>query len=234
MKILQKLNKRVRLKIVATKDRLFSHWRYETQKKKWNQQWASPTFQPSWEIKEIPSELQEAIDIGWFPPRASILDIGCGTGNMSALLAEKGFTVTGVDYSPSAISRAKKKHGEVDGKLQFKTIDICNQSDEKLKFNVLVDRGCFHVIPHNFASKYTKAVAEYSEPGTRFLLWFIVPFVLNKGDKQNLGHQGNREQTVNYIESSLSPYFQIHKVEDTRIENEQGSLPAVAVWMTRY
>ena len=38
-----------------------------------------------------------------------VLDLACGTGNVSALLANEGFAVTGVDIAPGMIAQAKQK-----------------------------------------------------------------------------------------------------------------------------
>jgi len=40
---------------------------------------------------------------------ATVLDLGCGTGSLSVLLAERGYDVTGVDLSPRMIERARSK-----------------------------------------------------------------------------------------------------------------------------
>jgi SAM-dependent methyltransferase len=46
----------------------------------------------------------------WLPSRPSdVLDVGCGTGSLSALLAEAGHRVTGVDLSPRMVDRARAK-----------------------------------------------------------------------------------------------------------------------------
>jgi len=42
-------------------------------------------------------------------PPATVLDLGCGTGSLSVLLAERGYDVTGVDLSPRMIERARAK-----------------------------------------------------------------------------------------------------------------------------
>ena len=42
-------------------------------------------------------------------PPARVADIGCGTGSLSVLLAERGHTVLGVDVSPRMLERARTK-----------------------------------------------------------------------------------------------------------------------------
>jgi SAM-dependent methyltransferase len=46
----------------------------------------------------------------WLPaPPAEILDLGCGTGTLTLLMAERGHRVTGVDLSPNMVDHARRK-----------------------------------------------------------------------------------------------------------------------------
>ena len=40
------------------------------------------------------------------PPPADVLDLGCGTGTLSLLLAEAGHRVIGMDFSPAMVARS--------------------------------------------------------------------------------------------------------------------------------
>jgi SAM-dependent methyltransferase len=60
-------------------------------------------------------------------PGSMMLDIGCGRGRHSRILAEKGFTVTGIDISPDSINFAN----------QFETDNLeFYQQDMRLPFRV--------------------------------------------------------------------------------------------------
>lgn len=49
----------------------------------------------------------------WLPTAASdVLDLGCGTGSLTLLLAQQGHRPTGVDLSPRMIEQAGRKLGE--------------------------------------------------------------------------------------------------------------------------
>ncbi len=44
-------------------------------------------------------------------PPARVLDLGCGTGTLSELVAAEGYDAVGVDFSPAMIERAMAKRG---------------------------------------------------------------------------------------------------------------------------
>src|SRR6266498_3666978 len=45
---------------------------------------------------------------------ASVLDLGCGTGNHSLLLDQRGYEVVGVDRSASMLDHARRKAAKSD------------------------------------------------------------------------------------------------------------------------
>lgn len=57
-------------------------------------------------------------------PRENILDLGCGTGEHSRFFASLGYSVVGIDHSPSMLEKARKE-GPVGEKLRFIEGDIC-------------------------------------------------------------------------------------------------------------
>lgn len=55
-------------------------------------------------------EAWRALLLGVLPPApARIADLGCGTGSLSVLLAEEGYAVDGLDFSPEMVARARAK-----------------------------------------------------------------------------------------------------------------------------
>lgn len=51
----------------------------------------------------------EEIYAGLAPASGSILELGCGTGRLTAGLADRGFAVTGVDLAPSMLAQAQAR-----------------------------------------------------------------------------------------------------------------------------
>lgn len=47
------------------------------------------------------------------PPGAHVLELGCGSGRVALALAQKGYSVTGIDIAPAMLNRAKAKRREL-------------------------------------------------------------------------------------------------------------------------
>lgn len=65
-------------------------------------------------------------------PSSSVLDIGCGTGSLSILLAEQGHSVVGVDLSEKMLSVANSKrlHCASKDSLEFKNVSALELDEE--------------------------------------------------------------------------------------------------------
>ncbi|MEW6556293.1 MAG: methyltransferase domain-containing protein [Elusimicrobiota bacterium] len=80
-------------------------------------------------------------------PKSKVLELGCGTGDISFSFARRGFEVTGVDISPTAIRMAKKRAKEKGLKVKFVVGDVT-----KLKgfcdnyYDLVLDGHCLHCL----------------------------------------------------------------------------------------
>ncbi len=57
-------------------------------------------------------------------PSGRALDLGCGEGGDAIWLAERGWTVTGVDISPTAVARATRAATDRGLPASFRTVDL--------------------------------------------------------------------------------------------------------------
>ncbi len=86
--------------------------------------------------------LQEKITID---SNKKVLDIGCGVGFLSLLLAIMGYKVTAIDCSSSMLNEAKKmaKLYKVDEDIDFIQMDVDELNFNKEEFDIIVSRYAF-------------------------------------------------------------------------------------------
>ena len=127
--------------------------------------------QPKWDTGISPPELIEFIH-EHNPGRA--IDIGCGTGTNLITLAKAGWQVTGVDFVPRAIHKAKQKLKEAGVQAQVRVGDATKLDGIRGPFDLALDIGCFHSIPTQGKANYLKQLDR--SPGAEWLLadvWFF-------------------------------------------------------------
>lgn len=72
----------------------------------------------------------------------TILDLGCGTGRYTTILAQRGYQVTGTDFSADMISLAKKRSADYNLPISFHVMPMQETKLNK-QFDIIV--GLFHV-----------------------------------------------------------------------------------------
>jgi trans-aconitate methyltransferase len=113
----------------------------------------------SWVWKKV----GDLIDLLSPQPGEKILDLGCGTGHLTAKIAERGAEVVGLDGSASMIAQARQNYP----KLKFSLADArAFQCDEP--FDGVFSNAALHWIPE--ASSVIARVAGCLKPGGRLIL----------------------------------------------------------------
>jgi 2-polyprenyl-3-methyl-5-hydroxy-6-metoxy-1,4-benzoquinol methylase len=205
------------------------------QRDKWQRTWADPDFRPAWQPKQLPEELHAAIAEQWFPRGATLLDVGCGSGQLAAWLADCELHVTGVDIAPAAIERARRVHGATPHGPRFEVADMCGPLPALGQFQLLVDRGCLHVIPEHDHAAYAANAAALTAPSGRFLLLYAVDKRRNPdaGAEETL-----RRRALAHLREVFTDRFDIDRVAPAVLprafdDTEAHDVPAIALWMTR-
>ena len=80
------------------------------------------------------------------PSQSSALDIGCGTGGLACYLAKRGFNVTAIDVSTTAINEAKKQAALRGLKINFQAADLCREQLPQNAFDIITDNHFLHCI----------------------------------------------------------------------------------------
>ncbi len=98
------------------------------------------------------------------------LDIGCGAGSDARWLAEQGFQVVGIDLAPLAIERARGAPPPSAGSVEFHCLDFLKEPVPSGPFDLVFDRGCFHVFDAaEDRARFAARVAELLAPGGRWV-----------------------------------------------------------------
>ena len=124
---------------------------------------------PPWETGRPASELVRLVDEGAIRP-SPMLELGCGSGADAVFLASHGFDVTAVDWSPTAIERARTRAGRVGFPIRFvldDVFDFVQTTDES--FDFVYDAGLYHFIRVADLQRYLDLLWRVTRPGTLYL-----------------------------------------------------------------
>lgn len=102
-----------------------------------------------------------------FPPPRALLDVGTGTGARAIAWAERGYRVVATDVSPAALDRARVRDGAAE--VLFVHDDI-RETRLRARFDVIVDRGCFHSLDPLDGPRCRAAVDALLAPGGALLV----------------------------------------------------------------
>jgi SAM-dependent methyltransferase len=105
----------------------------------------------------------------WLPETSGqVLDIGCGTGSLSLLLAHRGHTVIGVDLSPAMIAQAEAKARAAGAQITFQVMDAAHPQFPPHHFAAIVCRHLLWTLPDPPA--VLQRWADLLTPGGRLVL----------------------------------------------------------------
>jgi SAM-dependent methyltransferase len=114
-------------------------------------------------------EFVSLVESGRVKPCRAI-DLGSGTASNVIYLAQHGFDVTGVDYSPAALEMGRLRAQEAGVEISFIEDDLTNLQQVNGTCDLLVDYGCLHSIPPKDRPLNVKNVLSLSHHGSLFLL----------------------------------------------------------------
>lgn len=123
------------------------------------------------------------------------LVLGCGTGMNSIYLAKRGFNVTGIDISETAIGYAKENAKKENVNINFIVADATDLSFLKDKeFDFILDWANLHGIDEEKRDQYIDQIVKHCQTGGKFVLRCFSKYELDKdfvestvtGDKVSL------------------------------------------------
>ena len=121
------------------------------------------------------SELVGLVESGRLNPSSMprAIDLGCGSGANSVFLAEHGFDVTGVDFSPVALRKAAALAAEHGVSPTFVQGDLTARPIHGVdgRFNLVVDYGTLDDLKGARRDAMAATITRLAGPGATFLLW---------------------------------------------------------------
>jgi SAM-dependent methyltransferase len=131
-----------------------------------------------WESGPRPA-LVELCDTGRISPQTLApglaLDLGCGSGADAIFLSQRGFTVLGLDFSATAISKARAAAAtaRLEQPPVFGVMDLLDLATANLTgpFDLLFDGGTIDDFPPSVRPRIADAVTAVSRPGSVLVMW---------------------------------------------------------------
>lgn len=102
------------------------------------------------------------------PAPADLLDLGSGTGSLSVLLAEAGYTLHGVDLSPQMVLAARSKAAAAGVTATFEEGDAGDPPGQPKAYDVVLTRHVLWALPQ--PGDAVRRWVDLLRPGGRLLL----------------------------------------------------------------
>ncbi|WP_328362042.1 class I SAM-dependent methyltransferase [Mycobacterium sp. NBC_00419] len=177
---------------------------------------------PPWNIGEPQPELAALIRDG--KVTGEVLDAGCGHAELSLALAAQGYTVVGIDVSPTAIAAATKASADRDlPGTTFVCDDITAFTGFDGRFATIIDSTLFHSLPVELRDGYLQSVHRAAAPGARYYI-----LVFAKGAFPAEWETKPNEVDEDELRTAVSKYFVVDEIRPAKIhahEPEHPDLP---------
>lgn len=106
-------------------------------------------------------------------PPGRALDLGCGRGGHTRVLADRGWEAVGVDQVESAIDHAREQHGDV---ATFLVADVAAlRAVVPGTFDLFLDVGCFQGLDARRRADMGREVTSLASPGATMLMLAFQP-----------------------------------------------------------
>lgn len=154
-----------------------------------------------WGDWRIPSEVKKIVAEN---EATRALELGCGVGRISRYMTRQGLQVTGVDFSPLAIEKAKARVSKDATKPELLVDDARDLALVNGPFDLSIDVGCFHCLDRDGQHRYVATLGRLLRPGATHLMW-----AMNSAPS-------DLPMDVESIRKTFSPYFQVAEFDNKR------------------
>jgi cyclopropane fatty-acyl-phospholipid synthase-like methyltransferase len=140
-----------------------------------------------WDVGRAQPALADLVEE--FPPSDPVLDVGCGTGDLSLFLAGRGFSVIGVDFAEAAVTEARSRaltaEPAVRERVDFRVGDALRVTMIPDAVRTIVDSGFFHLFGSEDRQAFVQQLAAKLPMGGRYyLLGFAITAPMPNAPKE--------------------------------------------------
>jgi cyclopropane fatty-acyl-phospholipid synthase-like methyltransferase len=100
---------------------------------------------------------------------STTLELGCGTGANAVFLARRGFEVTAVESSATALERARTRSERENALLRFVLDDVFDFGKTCGPFDLVFDVGFYHFIRQVNLTRFLDLLWRVTQPGSLYL-----------------------------------------------------------------
>jgi SAM-dependent methyltransferase len=172
---------------------------------------------PNWDIGRPQRAFVALAEAGAI--RGRVLDVGCGTGELSLFLARRGHEVLGVDLAPSAIEQATAKARWRRIPARFLVWDALRLDELDLTFDTVVDSAMFHVLGDAQRDRLVAVLETVLRPGGRYFV-----FCDARPDHRPVWDGGVSRRE--FRERFRSPDWAVEWIHETTFERRHSTNPA--------
>jgi len=132
---------------------------------------------PSLPIGDQAVMLLDRIESGRTPPYGHALDLGCGSGFWSVLLAQRGWDVTGIDVVPKAVrtARASARQAGVETHVVEGSVTMLTGAGIGTGFRLILDFGVVHGLSTNQVRAVGREVTKVAAEDATLLMYAFLP-----------------------------------------------------------
>lgn len=182
-----------------------------------------PLCSLGWELGKPRPILVKLVEEGLIT-KGKTLDLCCGAGTNMIYLAQKGFEVTGIDVSKTAIKYAKAKAEQTKAQINFVIESFVDLSFRDEEFDFVFDMGCFHHVEIEDRPTFIKGIYRVLKKGSDYLL---TCFSYKNGKAWN-------HFTEKQLISLFSVYFEIIEIKHySSVEGDSVRRYFYTVWMKK-
>ncbi len=114
-----------------------------------------------WDAGRVPDALRRHLND--FPPGVRVLVPGCGSAYEVRWMAEHGLDVLAIDFSASAVARARKEIGRFADRVR--QVDFFDFDLGGRPFDVMYERAFLCALPQRLWRRYAERSAQLLAPG---------------------------------------------------------------------